>query len=165
MHAAIRLDLGNVLPNNVLVNSSIVDGTIANANDDAYLYDDLTHSGGGIFTYPVFSLPETVIDVQFQCKFKFAKSWAEIMISVFVATVSMFGTGWGIAMLVASYFVKKAPSGQFVRLAQIQELTPILAANACEPHAEMAQRVVGSDHSTQDMERGLSYNEKTTKGV
>jgi hypothetical protein len=165
MHAAIRLDLGHVLANNVLVNSSIVGETIANANGNAYLYTDLTSNGGGYFEYPVYSLPETVIDVQFQCKFKFAKSWAEIMISVFVATVSMFGTGWGVAMLVASYFAKKATSCQFVRLAQIQELTWILTANACEAHAEMAQRLVGSEHSTQDIERGLSYNEKTTKGV
>jgi hypothetical protein len=123
MHAAIRLDLGHVLPNNVLVNPAMINGTIAAGTslEGSYLYTDLNADGSDLFTYPVFSLDETTIDVQFLCKLKSAKSWPEIMINTLVATVSMFGTGWGIAMLAAAYFAKKTPTGEFVLPGSLQE--------------------------------------------
>ena len=112
MHAAIRLDLGNVKPNNLLVNSSALGAIVHVDGND--LQSSLSGGGNELFKYPVYYMDETKIDVQFECRFQYAKSWSQILISVFVATVSMLGSAWAGFMQGATYLAtRKEPKGEF----------------------------------------------------
>ena len=109
MNAAIRLDIGNVRPNNFMVNSSVIN-TIASINQGNDLYDSLAAGGDDGFTLPVFHLDQTSINAKFDCKFTVAKPWSEILISVFVATVSMLGSGWAAYLTGATYLATRENS-------------------------------------------------------
>ena len=114
MLAAIRLDLGNVQPNNFLTSTSAL-GAIKPLNaDNNGLYTALQNGGNDLFKYPIYHMDETAIDVQFECRFQYPRSWSQILISVFVATVSMLGSAWAGFMKGATYLAtRRAPRGEF----------------------------------------------------
>ena len=109
-HAAVRLDIGYVLPDNLLVNASAVN-IFLHPLTNGTLYPDL--QSNTTLAYPLPSTEQAVIDTLYQCTFKSAKSPGEIFIAVLVATASLFGTGWSILMFAASYAAKKVPDSEF----------------------------------------------------
>ncbi|KAG8983830.1 hypothetical protein FRB93_006937 [Tulasnella sp. JGI-2019a] len=83
--AMARLDMGNVFPNNILVNPGTIDATII-----AYgrLYHDFHNYNG---TLNLNTTRPAVIASQYLCHFPQRKSLGSAIVSVMVATLSMFG--------------------------------------------------------------------------
>jgi hypothetical protein len=107
-HSAVRLDIGLDLPNNVLTNSSMLNVSISDLIEpknepQTKLYQRLIT---GNLSYPIAHVDRSTINTSFTCAFKFIKPWPELLVTVLVATSSMFTTGWAIIMAVAGYFVK-----------------------------------------------------------
>ncbi len=168
MSAAIRLDIGNVLPNNLLVNSSAIDA-VSRLNNGV-LYSSLSAGGDSYFKLPLYQMDETFIDVLFECRFTYAKTWSEILISVFVATVSMFGSGWAIYMKVAKYLaIRKTPQSKFVHRPRKATRLTFLPANVGAHHNGQARkrgpRRRDSNDSGRDMEQGQSSDEKSIPDI
>jgi hypothetical protein len=114
MVAAIRLDLGNVRPNNFLTSTSALEAITSLNADNNGLYTALQNGGNELFKYPIYHMDETAIDVQFECRFQYPKPWSQILIAVFVATVSMLGSAWAGFMKGATYLAtRRAPRGEF----------------------------------------------------
>lgn len=135
LHAAVRLDFGPTLYNNFLTNATVAPLAIAGA----YPVLDFNSNGTvGATTYANSSLYEAImgtfasfnttdkaflalplddsqkstIQVPYLCHFTVRKSMGPLIISVLVATLSMFSAGWGVSMLVASYFAtRNLPEG------------------------------------------------------
>lgn len=128
MHAAARLDVGNILPNNFSTNASVIKETpwenipVTEANGLSNLYNIIavnsTLAPGLTFAQPPFNVPSdpTTIVISYLCHFSVPKSPGQIFVSVLVATLSMCTAGWGWAMFIAAYFAKRnQPTGQFPR--------------------------------------------------
>ncbi|KAG8997701.1 hypothetical protein FRB94_007497 [Tulasnella sp. JGI-2019a] len=124
MLAAVRMDLGNVLPNNILVNrsSELISRTIApvfpvqGANDSiSTLYRDLvapSTSGDYSPIDPGSDGPATIA-LEYQCRVEQRKGPGSIVIAVVVATVTLFKTGWAVFLLLLTFWAKRAePEGQ-----------------------------------------------------
>ncbi len=110
-YSAVRLDLGFVLPSNVLTNASAFTAAIDRSSSPS-LYRDYLNPANASITYPLTAPDQAVIDTSYECKFKYRKSAAEIFISVSVATASLIASGWAFLMLVASYHAGQAPEGE-----------------------------------------------------
>jgi hypothetical protein len=119
VYASVRIDLGNPSSNNFLLHPAAKDNTIASnfpitpANGEAFsnssLYTDLT-----LPLPPVTLSGPAVIQVVYPCQFQQAKSPGALFISVLVATLSMFSTGWAVFMLLATALEKQhKPAGSF----------------------------------------------------
>ena len=111
LYAAVRLDIGYVLSNNVLTNSAAFDAAI-NINtgtDNPTLLRDRLDPAKAQITYPLTSRGLAILDLSYECTYKYRKSAAEILISVLVATASLFASGWAFMMLAAGYFAGKEP--------------------------------------------------------
>jgi len=118
MLAAVRLDLGNVLSNNVLYNPSVLNSTIArylpssdSSNQiEASLWDEFSPDGsfpnGFVGVAPPPSQPATV-GVEFLCHYSVPRSPASAFVFTLVATLSQLTTAWAIFMVVATYFAKR----------------------------------------------------------
>lgn len=130
MHAAARLDFRPTLHNNFFTNTTVAplaislippalsfdkNGTI---NYDKHYMSILYQIATGTFanftadTKPIVALPldgsqNSIVQVPYLCHFSVRKSTGPLVISVLVATLSMFSAGWGVSMLVASYFAKR----------------------------------------------------------
>jgi hypothetical protein len=89
MHAAVRLDLGYELPNNILTNSSVASDP--NVGSGGSVYQAL--SPGGWVSYPIPSVNESAINTSFQCSYKVLNSWPQVILSVFIATFTLLSTG------------------------------------------------------------------------
>ena len=112
MIAAARLDVGHVLPNNFLTNSSVVD-LMTHPLPVNFDLNSLLHNATiPGWTYPVPTHDTSFINASFSCQFKYPKGWAETLLAVLVATASMFGTGWAVAVSIATFFVMKYPAGE-----------------------------------------------------
>ncbi|KAG8872545.1 hypothetical protein FRB98_009535 [Tulasnella sp. 332] len=155
MLAAVRLDLGNVLPNNILVNRSselideVITKTFAASGDDSDLYADLASSE---IVQPVY-LPEGVnptrIALEYQCRMEQKRSPGEILVSVSVATLTFFKGGWAVFLLVLTFLAKRyAPedecttcSGHGDLEARIRaEVERQLASSSSTPHLEKLEK-------------------------
>ncbi|KAG8983824.1 hypothetical protein FRB93_006931 [Tulasnella sp. JGI-2019a] len=104
MLAAVRLDIGNVFPNNHLVYPNVLDATISKGGP---LYNDLLST----LQYYNTILPilgdasrPAVIASQYLCHFPQRKSLGSAIISILVATLSMFGSAWVAFLFVATYY-------------------------------------------------------------
>lgn len=115
--AAIRIDLGNPSPNNLLTHPTVFNrsltktfpeiGAIDLKSMPSVLYAHLeeqsllagTDSGSALdpFRVPGPSVVQTV----YVCKFLKRKSAANLIVSVFVATAGMFTSGWAVFIFVA----------------------------------------------------------------
>ncbi|KAG9027903.1 hypothetical protein FRB95_007065 [Tulasnella sp. JGI-2019a] len=131
LHAAIRLDLGNALPNNLLTNTNAVvsanqtilptyplgvydaNGKITVTQPDSVLYDALmgtSREADGSKFFPALPLDgsqRSIILVPFLCHFREMKSTGEVFIEVLVATWGMFSVGWAVFIRVCSHLAKK----------------------------------------------------------
>ena len=125
VYAIIRVELGNPSPNNFILHPNVTDSTIVskfpatplNQGGDALvsqLYQEWTNPDPETKKY----LPVTVsgpanIQVVYPCRFQQRKTTGQLFISVLVATLATFSTGWAVFMSLAVYFVKrKGPSGK-----------------------------------------------------
>jgi len=102
--AAIRIDLGQVYPNNPLLNLSVINETLHSklGSVDSLLYANLTQPGKLGYGYS----PATIVKF-YPCTEQFPKPIGSAIISVLVATLSMFTTGWGIFMFISSSFAER----------------------------------------------------------
>ncbi|TFK40231.1 hypothetical protein BDQ12DRAFT_680551 [Crucibulum laeve] len=143
VYAATRLDLGNPSRNNFILNPNITDQTL-----NSSFPNTVNNPAGGPLNTSVSSMYEiwdqreqrlneflpiglegpANIQVVYLCRFQRRKSAGSLFISVLVATLSMFSSGWAIYMMVATYFAKRKDA----------------SANRCDshsfdgPHAEVS---------------------------
>jgi hypothetical protein len=125
VYAIIRVELGNPSPNNFILHPNITDSIIVskfpatplNQDGDALvsgLYQEWTNPDPETKKY----LPVTVsgpanIQVVYPCRFQQQKTPSQLFISVLVATLATFSTGWAVFMVLAVYFAKRrGPSGK-----------------------------------------------------
>jgi hypothetical protein len=125
VYAIIRVELGNPSPNNFILHPNITDSIIVskfpatplNQGGDALisgLYQEWTNPDPETKKY----LPVTVsgpanIQVVYPCRFQRQKTPGQLFISVLVATLATFSTGWAVFMVLAVYFAKRrGPSGK-----------------------------------------------------
>ncbi|KAF6759960.1 hypothetical protein DFP72DRAFT_1063691 [Ephemerocybe angulata] len=116
--AAIRIDLGNPSPNNFLTHPESLNQTLTatfpktpfTSQAQSLLYTTLNEKhfvkeSLDSDDLPIFSIhgPSTVQAV-YVCKFMKRKKTGNLIITVFVATVSMFTSGWAVFILIARYF-------------------------------------------------------------
>ncbi|KAF8802524.1 hypothetical protein BYT27DRAFT_7261057 [Phlegmacium glaucopus] len=118
VYASIRIDLGNPSSNNFILNPAALNGTIAPTfpvtQANGVPFSNSTLYAGWIAPIPRLQkiLPVTVsgpatIQVVYPCQFQQRKSTGQLVISVLVATLSMFSTGWAVFMLIATAIVKR----------------------------------------------------------
>ncbi|KAG9032276.1 hypothetical protein FRB95_001672 [Tulasnella sp. JGI-2019a] len=131
LHAAVRFDFGNALPNNLFTNTTAVvsaNQTIlptfpteaydANRNktvsyQESTFYDTLMGTyrdanGNKAFpTLPLDGSKRSTILVPFLCRFIEMRSSGNAFISVLVATLSMFSAGWAVFILICGHFAKR----------------------------------------------------------
>ena len=125
VYAIIRVEFGNPSPNNFILYPNVTDNIIVskfpatplNQGGDALvsqLYQEWTNPDPETKKY----LPVTVsgpanIQVVYPCRFQQRKTPGQLFISVLVATLTMFSTGWAVFMGWAASFAKrKGPSGE-----------------------------------------------------
>ena len=115
VYACIRIDLGNPSSNNFILNPAAINGTISptfpltQANGEAFSNSSLYVVWATWLQYrpPVTVSGPATIQVVYPCQFQKLKSLGSLAISVLVATLSMFSTGWGIFMLLATAVAKR----------------------------------------------------------
>jgi hypothetical protein len=120
--AAVRIDLGNPSPNNFILHPSTLNATLFSTFPASNL---LNASASVLYQANVRpdlygiqgSLPLTLegpanIQVVYSCQFQQRKAPGSAFISVLVATLSMFSTGWGLCMFLAAYLAEHKESKQ-----------------------------------------------------
>lgn len=117
LHAAVRLDIGYALPNNLFTNTTAVISanktilpiwSMPSGPDSTdtiqrttFVYQELSGMD------PLSGSGKSVISVPYLCHLTVLKSAGEVIVSVFVATVTMIGTGWSLFMWVATWFATR----------------------------------------------------------
>jgi hypothetical protein len=101
LHAAVRLDIGYNLPNNLLTNASLIPAPTVWPGGQLG-----SRLGNGI-QYPFAAIDGASINAIYQCNYKVRKSWPEVILAVFVATFALFNTGWGAVMFAASFLARR----------------------------------------------------------
>lgn len=134
VYAAVRLDLGIDSPNNFILHKEVMPQTLnstfpvtavtpANPNNiglTSHLYSswsnpNATDSSGTDYSWMWQFLPEVVapgpaaIQIVYLCHVQSRKSPGSLIISVLVAVLSMFSSGWGIYLLAIGTFAKRYP--------------------------------------------------------
>jgi hypothetical protein len=121
IHACIRIELGNPTQNNLILSPSFLNNSIAQKfpsnrwkpdivyKDYSTLYDLWANPPPSFKSY----LPANIsgpanIQVVYPCRFQKRKSTGYFFVSVLVATLSMFSTGWALFMLIATFIAKRA---------------------------------------------------------
>jgi hypothetical protein len=119
VYAIIRVELGNPSPNNFVLHPNVTDSIIVskfpatplNQGGDALvsgLYQEWTNPDPETKRYLPVSVSEPAnIQVVYPCRFQQQKTPSQLFISVLVATLSMFSTGWAVFMVLAVYFAKR----------------------------------------------------------
>ncbi|KAG8881663.1 hypothetical protein FRB97_009285 [Tulasnella sp. 331] len=136
---AARLDMGNIFPNNILVYANALNATIASElpvqgapstlETEPSLYIQLQNvfndspqaSSTGVLEDVLDPSQPAVIASQYLCRFSQAKPLGEAFVSVLVATLSMFSSGWATFLLISTYFEKRRYHG----------------ANLCDGHTDL----------------------------
>ncbi|KAF7324099.1 hypothetical protein MKEN_00632300 [Mycena kentingensis (nom. inval.)] len=122
VYAALRIDLGNPSPNNFLLNTTVLNTTLAatfptipgipEAFSVSHEYEVLSgavvdpqYNITGLLPLPAGG-PAT-IDVVYLCRFQRRLPPARAFIAVLVATLSMFGSAWAVYLGLAAGFAKR----------------------------------------------------------
>ncbi|KAG8872193.1 hypothetical protein FRB98_000222 [Tulasnella sp. 332] len=126
MLAAVRLDLGNIFPNNILVNPTpdLINNTIEqkfivdNATDAdgsaSILYQDLAGPDSTGLTLSDEEKEPSTIAVEYQCRTEQLKSPGSLLVAVAVATLTFFKAGWAVFLLALTFWARRAqPEGPF----------------------------------------------------
>jgi hypothetical protein len=116
--ASIRIDLGNPSPNNFFLHPSALNGALSSIfppigptnSTDSLLYQANVHPEiyGIQGMIPLTLAGPAKIQVVFLCRFQQRKAFGSLFISVLVATLSMFASGWALFMLLAGIWVKRS---------------------------------------------------------
>jgi len=115
IHAAVQIDLGNPHENNFLLNPSVLSTTLYSEFSVALLPKP-TVSTLYQFIYNFSTVPTTLplkvegpakLEARYLCRLQQMKGPAQAFIAVLVATLSMFTSGWGLVMLLATYWAKR----------------------------------------------------------
>ncbi|KAF8150753.1 hypothetical protein B0H34DRAFT_150986 [Crassisporium funariophilum] len=119
VYAAVRVDMGNPSANNFIlhreVNSKILTAVfpVTEWNTDvkstiSTLFDNWNDPTPFVQKYLPFTIAGPArIQVVYPCRFQQRKTNGSLFISVLVATLSMFSTGWAIYMVLAAAMAKK----------------------------------------------------------
>ena len=151
VYAAIRIDLGNPSLNNFILYPAALNNTIYStfpitpANGEAYSNSSLYSILSSPYPFLQQFLPVTLsgpatIQVVYPCQFQQLKAPGALVISVLVATLSVFSTGWAVYILLATAIAKRHdPTGSFtlsavVFLVTITMILTSLVANRCYGH-------------------------------
>jgi len=113
IHAAIQIDLGNAHKNNFLLNPPTLNKTLFSEFPAAFLpkrtvstlYQAI--SNGSFSTLPLKVEGPAKLEARYLCRLQRMKPPAQALVAVLVATLSMFLSGWGFFMLVATYWAKR----------------------------------------------------------
>ncbi len=103
--AAVRIDLGNRNPNNFLFNLSLVDATLFKKinSSDSVLYSEVLKQVDGKPESASALVPgPATIQRVYSCNWQVPKPVPSAVISVMVATITMFMTGWQIVMVLVA---------------------------------------------------------------
>ena len=129
VYAAVRIDLGNPSLNNFILYPAAMNNTIyptfpiTPANGEAFsnstLYSTLNTPFPGLQQnlppLTLFFLGPATIQVVYPCQSQKRKGAGALFISVLVATLTMFSSGWAIYMLLAATIAKRQnPTGSFI---------------------------------------------------
>ena len=126
VYAAVRIDLGNPSLNNFILYPAALNNTIYSTfpitpgNGEAYSNSSLYTTLNSPFPWLQQNLPlilpgPAVIQVVYACQFQQLKAPGALVISVLVATLSMFSTGWAVYMSLATIIAKRHnPTGSFI---------------------------------------------------
>ena len=126
VYAAVRIDLGNPSLNNFILNPAALNNTIyptfpiTPANGEAFSNSDLYSILSSPSPWLQQNLPvklsgPATIQVVYLCQTQIRKTAGALFISVLVATLSMFSTGWGVYMSLATTIAKRQnPTGSFI---------------------------------------------------
>ncbi|KDR78892.1 hypothetical protein GALMADRAFT_244536 [Galerina marginata CBS 339.88] len=137
VYAAVRIDLGIPSLNNFILNPAFTNSTIyatfpaTQWNSDAAsrtstLYYNWTNPEPGLRRFlPVNISGPAQIQVVYPCRFQQPKYIGPLLISVIVATLSMFSGGWALYILIATALAKRQDS----------------SANRCYDHCSGQQTV------------------------
>lgn len=116
--AIIRIDLGNTLANNFLTHPQLLNQTL-----EAFFPETTSASGmpsrlhsylqqqalllGSGSAFDAFQVPgPSVVQTVYVCKLLKRKSTGNLLVSVFVATVGMFMSGWTFFIMMAHWIVE-----------------------------------------------------------
>ena len=152
VYAAVRIDLGNPSLNNFILYPAAMNNTIyptfpiTPANGEAFSNSTLYSALSSPFPLLQQDLPLTLsgpatIQVVYPCQFQRRRNTGPLVISVLVATLSMFSTVWAVYMLLATTIAKRHnPTGSFtlstvafsVTITVI--LTSLIVGNRCNGH-------------------------------
>ncbi|KAG8864765.1 hypothetical protein FRB96_003351 [Tulasnella sp. 330] len=157
MLAAVRIDLGNILPNNILVNrsselvSTIIAQTFpADSHGDPSLYSDLIPvdpTSTPILVDVTVGINSTQIALEYQCRVEQRKSPGSIVVAVSVATLTLFKSGWAAFLVILTFFAKRAKPedcaacpGHEDYEARLRDLERQLASPGNTPHLEKLEK-------------------------
>ncbi|KAF9485189.1 hypothetical protein BDN70DRAFT_679073 [Pholiota conissans] len=116
IHAAIRIDLGNPSSNNFILDQTALNSTIIpsfprtsyNQNATSLLYEQWAHPGSQLQGFLPFKIAGPAhIQAAYACHVQRRKPVGSLFVSVLVATLSMFSSGWAIFMIVAASLAKR----------------------------------------------------------
>ncbi|KAG8867974.1 hypothetical protein FRB97_002840, partial [Tulasnella sp. 331] len=137
--AAIRLDIGNIFSNNLLVSPNTLNPTIAsqyqnsslNTTAPSTLYSALNRFNTGNQNWTVLNIPgdqlqPATIATQYLCHVPQRKPLGQVIISVLVATLSIFSSGWGLFMVFSTCVERRIHK----------------KANVCEEHSDLEARLM-----------------------
>ena len=125
IHDAARIDLGIDSPNNLILHSEVANAslvttfpkTILNPTNDtsASLLLDWINPTSAMKPYlPVNVSGEAELQVVYLCRLQQRKAAGQLFISVLVATLSMFSSGWALFLSVATIIAKRQDTtGEF----------------------------------------------------
>ena len=112
IHAAVRIDLGNPHANNFLLDPSVHSTALYSEFPAAVLPKPTISTlyqfiSNGSFTVPLEVKGPAQLEARYLCHLQKMKAPAQAFIAVLVATLSMFISGWGLCMLLATYWAKR----------------------------------------------------------
>jgi len=165
IHACIRVELGNPSLNNFIVNPSFLNNSIIPKfpsnrwkpdiayQDYSTLYDLWANPSPSFKSYlPVNISGPANIQVVYPCRFQKRKSTGPFIVSVLVATLSMFSTCWALFMWVAAIIAKRADPVDGMSHIPIRTNDAVLnfllpmAGNRCEWHCTRHRSFVEPSH-------------------
>jgi hypothetical protein len=172
--AAALIDIGSKASNNLLTNLDFIDqilypelppvsGTTAAPSARSQLYDAWKTQTSPLNSihYPSLSVsgPSTLQAV-FICHFSKLKGIGSLVVSVLVATLSMFSSAWGLALILTAYAAKsKGRQGMYFSRDTSKGLVVHSAsgtANYCDGHQDCGGRnPEGHDMQARDEGEGL----------
>jgi hypothetical protein len=155
VYAAIRIDLGNPSLNNFILNPLALNATIFEKfPTTAYNQDQLSTTSTlyyrwhnpdpGLQKYlPVSVSGPAQVQVVYPCRFQQRKPLGSLIVSVLVATLSMFSSAWAVFILAATAFAKRTdPACVFSPLIIFLLAYLEFSANRCDGHCSRHRMTV-----------------------